>query len=571
MKRWIKMKKIIILLLGILFIVTPSISYASMILDELKIEGVRIDKNLKDDPNVHLDHLNTLSSRLYTIIDNNGNYYFCLQEHRAYPSGPSGVEYELDTTSEFAGSVVWLIEHFYSDYDGEKSKLNSYVNENFERKYSATQIAVWYFTNSDRFETPEKMKIINENKIIKELVESAEMHKDDSIKNYKELIEELDSQSVTLSEIKPIGEAGNYYLFETSVEKSMTNTFKITNEQISIELLTDNNTKTQDITDESIIEISNGNLINFQVPQKIINDNKDNGTLLLRAGADIESINKYYLMFTPVSANVQNIATRNKLKKELLDFRMISTKDVTRVTVIKDWDDDEDRDGFRPQNISVQLNSNGKPIGSPVVLQSENNWSYVWNNLPKNNDTGKEIIYSVTEIDKVSGYDSIIKENNDHYFVISNIHKPELIDISGEKKWVEPSGQNNIRPKTIRIHLLANGKKIDYVDVDESSNWKYSFKDLFKYENKEEILYTIEEEKVPGYQTEINGYNITNTYLNTKTSVTVTKAWNDSEDQDGIRPTSIQVQLYADGKAKGDPVTLTEANTWTHTWQELDE
>ncbi|NKC68572.1 Cna B-type domain-containing protein, partial [Vagococcus fluvialis] len=56
-----------------------------------------------------------------------------------------------------------------------------------------------------------------------------------------------------------------------------------------------------------------------------------------------------------------------------------------------------------------------------------------------------------------------------------------------------------------------------------------------------------------------------------KTSVTVTKAWNDSENQDGIRPTSIQVQLYADGKAKGDPVTLTKANTWTHTWQELDE
>ena len=49
----------------------------------------------------------------------------------------------------------------------------------------------------------------------------------------------------------------------------------------------------------------------------------------------------------------------------------------------------------------------------------------------------------------------------------------------------------------------------------------------------------------------------------------VTKAWSDANDKDGIRPESVEVQLYANGSAVGDPVTLTKAEDWTHTWEGL--
>ena len=55
------------------------------------------------------------------------------------------------------------------------------------------------------------------------------------------------------------------------------------------------------------------------------------------------------------------------------------------------------------------------------------------------------------------------------------------------------------------------------------------------------------------------------------TTSTVTKVWNDNNDQDGKRPTSIQVQLYTDGTAEGSAVTLTEAGGWTYTWNNLPE
>jgi LPXTG-motif cell wall-anchored protein len=52
--------------------------------------------------------------------------------------------------------------------------------------------------------------------------------------------------------------------------------------------------------------------------------------------------------------------------------------------------------------------------------------------------------------------------------------------------------------------------------------------------------------------------------------VTVTKAWDDQNNQDGKRQ-PVQVQLYADNVEKGDPVTLSEGMNWTYTWDDLAE
>ena len=51
--------------------------------------------------------------------------------------------------------------------------------------------------------------------------------------------------------------------------------------------------------------------------------------------------------------------------------------------------------------------------------------------------------------------------------------------------------------------------------------------------------------------------------------MTVTKAWLDELDQDGLRPEEIEVFLLADGEIAGEAVTLTAAMNWTHTWTGL--
>ena len=52
-------------------------------------------------------------------------------------------------------------------------------------------------------------------------------------------------------------------------------------------------------------------------------------------------------------------------------------------------------------------------------------------------------------------------------------------------------------------------------------------------------------------------------------SKTVKKVWDDENNKYDERPASVKVQLYADGTAYGDPVTLTSDTNWTYTWNNL--
>jgi uncharacterized protein YqeY len=55
-----------------------------------------------------------------------------------------------------------------------------------------------------------------------------------------------------------------------------------------------------------------------------------------------------------------------------------------------------------------------------------------------------------------------------------------------------------------------------------------------------------------------------------KTQVTVTKVWNDSDDQDGIRPKSVRVKLLADGEETGKTLALSEDNGWSGIFKDLE-
>lgn len=48
--------------------------------------------------------------------------------------------------------------------------------------------------------------------------------------------------------------------------------------------------------------------------------------------------------------------------------------------------------------------------------------------------------------------------------------------------------------------------------ADADGNWKYSFSGLPKFKDGKEIKYSVTENMVEGYTTEINGFNITNSH-----------------------------------------------------------
>lgn len=243
------------------------------------------------------------------------------------------------------------------------------------------------------------------------------------------------------------------------------------------------------------------------------------------------------------------------------------TTAVTSLSGTKTWDDADNQDGKRPESIIINLFADGKQIENKTVkADALGNWAYSFTNLPKFAN-GKEIVYTVTE-DAVEGYTTEMDGNN---FI--NSYKPETTEVSGTKTWNDAEDQDGKRPESITVRLLANGieKDSQAVKADEAGSWTYKFTDLPKYEAGKEIVYTVTEDAVADYTTEITGYDITNSYAPGKTSVTVTKSWADNDDRGGHRPKEIKVQLKADGENSGEKITLNAENKWTYTWSELDE
>lgn len=247
------------------------------------------------------------------------------------------------------------------------------------------------------------------------------------------------------------------------------------------------------------------------------------------------------------------------------DFTNTHTPATTQVSGTKTWKDNNNQDGIRPDSITVELLANGESTGNTQTVSVDTNWEYIFKDVPKYAN-GQEVIYTVREVSIPEGYTSEANGMD-----ITNMHTPETTEVSGTKMWNDNENSVGLRPDSITVNLLANGIKVASQEVTAQSDWNYTFTDLPKYANGNEITYTVTEDTVANYTPTYNGYNITNDYTPGETSVTVTKIWDDNNDQDGIRPDAIQVQLYANGAKLGDVITLTAADNWTYTWTKLDE
>ncbi|EGS36324.1 putative collagen adhesin [Limosilactobacillus oris F0423] len=235
-------------------------------------------------------------------------------------------------------------------------------------------------------------------------------------------------------------------------------------------------------------------------------------------------------------------------------------KAVTTVSGTKTWKDNDDQDGKRPDSIKVNLLANGKVVQSKTVKASDN-WKYSFTNLPEF-ENGKKISYTVTE-NVVAGYTSTIDGYN-----ITNNHTPATVKVSGTKTWNDNNNQDGIRPSSITVNLLANGQQVASKKVSASDNWQYSFDNLAAYANGQKITYTVTEDAVAGYTSTVDGYNVTNNHTPATVKVSGTKTWNDNNNQDGIRPSSITVNLLANGRQVASK-KVSASDNWQYSFDNL--
>ena len=240
------------------------------------------------------------------------------------------------------------------------------------------------------------------------------------------------------------------------------------------------------------------------------------------------------------------------------------TPETVKISGQKKWEDADNQDGKRPASVKVKI-LNGDTVVDEQNVTSANDWKYESKALPKY-AAGQEITYTVSE-EAVPGYTSKVDGYN-----ITNSYTPETTTVSGSKTWEDGDNQDGKRPASITVNLLADGQKVNTQTVGEAEGWSYNFTGLPVYKDGQRITYTVTEEAVPGYSTNLKGYNITNSYTPEKTEITASKTWNDSDNQDGKRPTKISIKLMKTvGGVKTEVASkeVTAADQWQTKFENL--
>ena len=254
----------------------------------------------------------------------------------------------------------------------------------------------------------------------------------------------------------------------------------------------------------------------------------------------------------------------------------VKTVDV-KATVV--WADGNNRDGVRPETVSLQLKADGENLGDVITVNEKSKWTKTWTGLGEYK-AGKEVVYTVEVVGLKGGEDGYTAEITGDAgtgFTITATHVPAVAEIKASVNWDDAENQDAIRPEFVEAELYADdvstGKK---VKLTADNKWTASFGEMDLKKNGKTIDYTLVTTKVDGYDCVVEGSpakGLVLKYSHTtyKTDVTVTTKWDDADNQDGIRPNTYSVQLTADGEAVGDAITLNEAGNFTKTWKDLEK
>lgn len=153
----------------------------------------------------------------------------------------------------------------------------------------------------------------------------------------------------------------------------------------------------------------------------------------------------------------------------------------------------------------------------------------------------------------------------------------EKIETSVYKEWDDAENQDGKRPPSILVQLYANGQKQgEPVVLNDENGWSYGWTDLPVKQNGETVVYSVKEAgRIPGYECTVNGdvqtgFVITNSHIPEKTEISGEKIWDDAENQDGKRPESITVNLFANGEKIDSKVVKEDAEgNWKYSFKNL--
>ena len=158
-----------------------------------------------------------------------------------------------------------------------------------------------------------------------------------------------------------------------------------------------------------------------------------------------------------------------------------------------------------------------------------------------------------------------LTEQNNEKETKATIEQNEKKNILVHIIWDDVDNNDGKRPESVSIKLLNNEKKVKEALVTEKDDWKFSFENLPKFQDGKEIVYTIKQKAIKGYETEIDGFDVINTHALETIMVEGVIMWDDSSNKDRIRPTSTSVELINNSET----ITVSKESNWKYSFGPL--
>ena len=150
-------------------------------------------------------------------------------------------------------------------------------------------------------------------------------------------------------------------------------------------------------------------------------------------------------------------------------FTNTHTPETTQVKVNKVWNDNNDSDKIRLNDVTVQLVADGNPVtGKTATLNESNSWSASFTDLPKYAN-GRQIAYTVKEISTQGGYSVAITSNETEdgtfSYTVTNTHTPTSGEVLISKRDV---GGSEIKGATLKLtaenDVTSDGQKFEPIE-----------------------------------------------------------------------------------------------------------
>ena len=123
-----------------------------------------------------------------------------------------------------------------------------------------------------------------------------------------------------------------------------------------------------------------------------------------------------------------------------------------------EWNDYGDRDGLRPESVTLHLFKGEEKLDSRTVT-AEDEWQYDFGELPAYED-GLPVAYSLT-VDEIPNYTGYAAEN----LSVTLTHVPTVMALAGGIQWEDADNEGGQRPEGVTVRLLANGEEINRLTV----------------------------------------------------------------------------------------------------------